>query len=341
MIEDEPYYLPDFCHLPRIAAVCVVAQLVVVLIFLAPSQNSLITATTFLFASAFAQWLALTAALVLCKSRRLVNGLRPILGYSVACVLPATITAFAAWLVFYLDRELAAGYFQGVNVWRFVSGIVLIVGMLCAVLLRYFYVREQWQNQVKAHAKASLQALQARINPHFLFNSMNTIAALVRKDPKTAEKAIEDLSDLFRAALGDENMHSSLADELQIAKQYLAIEQLRFGERLRMQWQLADDLPMHCRMPKLLLQPLLENAVVHGIALLAEGGEIVFSAKKDQDKLILQVRNPIATERSHTGHGHALDSVQRRIALYFGNGATLLKDVQNGIYSCTISIPYE
>jgi two-component system sensor histidine kinase AlgZ len=259
----------------------------------------------------------------------------------VACVLPATITALAAWLVFYLDRELAAGYFQGVNVWRFVSGIVLIVGMLCAVLLRYFYVREQWQNQVKEHAKASLQALQARINPHFLFNSMNTIAALVRKDPKTAEKAIEDLSDLFRAALGDENMHATLADELQIAKQYLAIEQLRFGERLRMQWQLADDLPMHCRMPRLLLQPLLENAVVHGIALLAEGGEIVFSAIKDQDKLILQVRNPMATERSHTGHGHALDSVQRRIALYFGNSATLVKDVQNGIYSCTISMPYE
>lgn len=340
MIDKEPY-LPDFCHLPRIAAVCGVAQLVVILIFLAPSESSLLTATSFILASAFAQWLALTAALVLCKSRHLVSGLRPILGYSVASVLPAIVTALAAWLVFYLDRALAAGYFQGVNVWRFVSGIVLIVGMLCAVLLRYFYVREQWQNQVKAHAKASLQALQARINPHFLFNSMNTIAALVRKDPKMAEKAIEDLSDLFRAALGDENTHSTLADELQIAKQYLAIEQLRFGERLRMQWNLSDDLPMHCRMPRLLLQPLLENAVVHGIALLAEGGEIVLSATKDKDKLILQVQNPVATENSHQGFGHALDSVQRRIALFFGNNASLTIDIQNGVYRCTISLPYE
>jgi two-component system sensor histidine kinase AlgZ len=170
---------------------------------------------------------------------------------------------------------------------------------------------------------------------------MNTIAALVRKDPKMAEKAIEDLSDLFRAALGDENTHSTLADELQIAKQYLAIEQLRFGERLRMQWNLADDLPMHCRMPRLLLQPLLENAVVHGIALLAEGGEIVFSAKKDKQKLLLQVQNPIASEGSHQGFGHALDSVQRRIALFFGNDATLTNDVRNGVYLCTISLPYE
>jgi two-component system sensor histidine kinase AlgZ len=341
MSEQKPYYLPDFCQLPRIAAVCGVAQVVVVLIFLAPSKNSLITGTTFLFASAFAQWLALTAALVLCKSRHLVNKLQPFLGYSVAAVLPATITALAAGLVFYLDRTLAAGYFKDVNVWRFVSGIVLIVGMLCAVLLRYFYVREQWQSQVKAHAKASLQALQARINPHFLFNSMNTIAALVRKDPKTAEKAIEDLSDLFRAALGDENTHSTLTDELHIAKQYLAIEQLRFGHRLRMQWQLADDLPMHCRMPRLLLQPLLENAVVHGIALFPDGGEIIFSAVKDKNKLLLQVRNPVTNEASNSGHGHALDSIQKRIALYYGNSATLTKEIQNGFYICTISIPYE
>lgn len=341
MTESKSLYLPDICLLPRIAAVCGVAQLVVVLIFLAPSKNSFISPTEFLFASAFAQWLALTTAIVLCKARVWVNRLQPILGFSVASVLPAVVTALASGLVFFLDNELATGYFRDLNALRFISGIALMVGMLCAVLLRYFYVQDQWQAQVQAHAKVSLQALQARINPHFLFNSMNTIAALVRKDPKTAEKAIEDLSDLFRAALGDENMHSTLADELQIAKQYLAIEQLRFGERLRMQWQLADDLPMHCRMPRLIVQPLLENAVGHGIALLPEGGEIIFRAKKDKVKLVIELRNPINSERSHVGHGHALESVRRRLELYFGASARLESYIQNGFYHCTISLPCE
>jgi two-component system, LytTR family, sensor histidine kinase AlgZ len=332
--------LPDFCRLPRIAAVCGVAQLAVVLVFLSPNQSPPGSWQGFLFVSAFAQWLALAAALSLCKSRSLLSRFRPVPAYFLAALIPALITAIAAWLVYFLDRELGYGLTRNMSVGRFTGGIAIMVALLCGVLLRYFYVLEQWQEQVKAHAKASLQALQARINPHFLFNSMNTIAALVRRDPKTAETAIEDLSDLFRAALGDEQTESTLAQELQIARQYLAIEQLRLGARLRIAWQLADDLPMHCKMPRLLLQPLFENAVAHGVALLPEGGRIDFSAGVDGKCLQFEIRNPLAVEHDRPGLGHAQLSVQQRLKLAFGAQANVSGQLHGDEYVCRLRIPY-
>lgn len=335
-----PATLPDFCRLPRIAAVCGVAQLAVVLLFLSPSRTQAASWQGFLFASAFAQWLALAAAVSLCKSRPVLNRFRPAVAYFLAALIPGLITAMAAWLIYFLDNEMAYGLTRGLGVGRFTGSIAVMVALLCGVLLRYFYVREQWQEQVKAHAKASLQALQARINPHFLFNSMNTIAALVRRDPKTAETAIEDLSDLFRAAFGDEQTESTLAQELQIARQYLAIEQLRLGSRLQMHWQLADDLPMHCRMPRLLLQPLLENAVAHGVALLPEGGRIDFAASRDADCLQFVIRNPIDMARDRPGLGHAQHSVQQRLGLMFGGQASVSGQVEGDQYVCRLRIPY-
>ncbi len=340
MSKNAPLYLPDFCQLPRIAAVCGIAQLAVILIFLVPSQHGQLNVATFLVTSAFAQWLGLTVAIVLCKSRGFVNSLPPFFALMVAAILPATVTGLAAGLVFYLDRQLATGYFPGMQMWRFISGISLIVAMLSVVLLRYFYVHDLWQAQVQAYAKASLQALQARINPHFLFNSMNTIAALVRKDAKTAETAIEDLSDLFRAALGDDHKESTLADELQIAKQYLAIEKLRLGERLHSEWQLEDNLPMHSKMPRLLLQPLFENAVIHGVALLPEGGCIQFTATKLEKFLQFEIRNPILMVNASPGLGHALHSVQERLRLVFGNQASISGQAHNNTYICTVQVPY-
>lgn len=335
-----PASLPDFCRLPRIAAVCGVAQLAVVLLFLSPNRAQMGSWQGFLFASAFAQWLALAAAVSLCKSRPVLNRFRPALAYFLAALIPGLITAMAAWLVYFLDNELAYGLTRGLGVGRFMASIAIMVALLCGVLLRYFYIREQWQEQVKAHAKASLQALQARINPHFLFNSMNTIAALVRKDPKTAETAIEDLSDLFRAALGDDHTESTLAQELQIARQYLAIEQLRLGPRLQMDWQLADDLPMHCKMPRLLLQPLLENAVAHGVALLPEGGCIVFAASREGGCLQFVIRNPVDMARDRPGLGHAQRSVQQRLGLVFGGQASVSGQVEGDQYVCRLRIPY-
>ena len=334
-------HLPDFCRLPRIAAVCGITQLAVILLFLSPLGVYPASLTSFLAASAFAQWLALASALLLCKAGPVLSRFSSPLSYALAATLSGMLSALAAWLVYVLDREFQYRALQHLHPAQFCLGTALMMALLSAVMLRYFYVRDQWRDQVRANAKASLQALQARINPHFLFNSMNTIAALVRRDPHTAESAIEDLSDLFRAALGDENAEATLAEELQIARQYLAIEQLRLGTRLRLDWQLAADLPMQIRMPRLTLQPLFENAVIHGIAGLPEGGEIEVVAKAADGRVQLTISNPLPPGNPTVGHGHALDSIRRRLALYYGAPASLTETTDNGRFSIQLGIPNE
>lgn len=341
MTTDSRSHLPDFCRLPRIAAVCGITQLAVILLFLSPLGVYPASLTSFLAASAFAQWLALASALLLCKAGPVLSCFSSPLSYALAATLSGMLSALAAWLVYVLDREFQYRALQHLHPAQFCLGTALMMALLSAVMLRYFYVRDQWRDQVRANAKASLQALQARINPHFLFNSMNTIAALVRRDPQTAEAAIEDLSDLFRAALGDENAEATLAEELQIARQYLAIEQLRLGARLRMDWRLAADLPMQIRMPRLTLQPLFENAVIHGIAGLPEGGEIEVVAKATDGCVQLTISNPLPPGNPTVGHGHALDSIRRRLALYYGAPASLTETTDNGRFSIQLEIPNE
>ena len=312
-----------------------------ILLFLSPLGVYPASLTSFLAASAFAQWLALASALLLCKAGPVLSRFSSPLSYALAATLSGMLSALAAWLVYVLDREFQYRALQHLHPAQFCLGTALMMALLSAVMLRYFYVRDQWRDQVRANAKASLQALQARINPHFLFNSMNTIAALVRRDPHTAESAIEDLSDLFRAALGDENAEATLAEELQIARQYLAIEQLRLGTRLRLDWQLAADLPMQIRMPRLTLQPLFENAVIHGIAGLPEGGEIEVVAKAADGRVQLTISNPLPPGNPTVGHGHALDSIRRRLALYYGAPASLTETTDNGRFSIQLGIPNE
>lgn len=333
--------LPDFCRPPRIAAVCGITQLAVVLLFLSPLGVHPGGLTTFLAASAFAQWLALSAAVLLCRLGPALAGLPLPLASAVAATSVGTVSALAAWLLYVLDRELQYRALQHLGAVQFSLGTALMMALLCAVMLRYFYVREQWQAQVKANAAAALQALQARINPHFLFNSMNTIAALVRKDAATAERAIEDLSDLFRAALGDERADASLAEELQVVRQYLAIEQLRLGARLRVDWHLTEDLPLQCRLPRLLLQPLFENAVLHGIAPRPEGGEIRVTAETADGRLRLRLCNPLplADEPAGAGHGHALASVTRRLELYYGGRARLQSAREDSRFVTRLELP--
>src|SRR5690606_35053040 len=156
-----------------------------------------------------------------------------------------------------LDRELGLDMTvaEGFGL-RFALSCTAIAALLAAALLRYFYIQQQWTSQVFAHARAEVQALQARMRPHFLFNSMNSIASLVRRDPDTAQRAVEDLADLFRAALGAGQGDSTLQEELSLLRRYLAIEALRLGERLRVDWQLEDELPLDLSLPRLLLQPL-------------------------------------------------------------------------------------
>jgi two-component system sensor histidine kinase AlgZ len=193
-----------------------------------------------------------------------------------------------------------------------------VCAIAAGLALRYFYVAHQWQANVEAEAQSRVRALQARIRPHFLFNSMNTIASLTRSEPRLAEQAIGDLSDLFRASLREHRERIPLAHEIEIARAYERVERLRLGPRLAVDWQ-VDGLPMDAPVPALMLQPLLENAVYHGIEPLEKGGTIRVAGRLDGRRVTLTIDNPVAPRvvARRTGHRIGLENVRQRLELMF------------------------
>lgn len=340
-------WFPDFCRLPRIAAVLAIAELVTVVVGLAPTQDPRWSLGEFGAASAFSLWLGLTIAIAYCKVGPLFEPLPRPIGVLSALAVPVVIAAFGAFAIQQIDLGLGTHLtLPESQRTRFIASIALLSMLISALSLRYFYVAEQWRARLQAVAKAEVDALQARIRPHFLFNSMNTIAALVRSDPRTAERAVEDLSELFRAALGAQG-ESSLGEEIHLAQRYLAIEELRLGDRLGVDWDVAPDAPMTLRLPRLVLQPLLENAVVHGIARLPQGGRIrIAIVPAAGHRLRIEIANPAPLPGAPgpgpvaaAGNRHAQESIEQRLAYHFGVGVTL-RQVQDGDeYRCTIELP--
>jgi two-component system sensor histidine kinase AlgZ len=213
--------------------------------------------------------------------------------------------------------------------------------VVAAIVLRYLYVQFQWRQKHKAEATARIQALQARIRPHFLFNSMNTIAALTRSDPVAAESAIEDLSDLFRASLNNSNGQTMLGDELKLARRYLNIESLRLGERLAVNWDMGDVSMQHA-VPPLILQPLLENAIYHGIEPLPAGGTITVTGRENAQGLTITISNPVATggrASQHKGNQIAQENIRQRLQIAYGSEAGLENRQHEGTHSVVLTIP--
>ena len=178
------------------------------------------------------------------------------------------------------------------NHWTFVVRNVFIALVVTALALRYFYITHEWRHNVELQAKARVHALQARIRPHFLFNSMNTIAALTRSNPARAEEAVQDLADLFRANLSEKRNQIPLSDEIDVARTYQRMEQLRLGDRLRVEWKI-DSLPREALVPGLTLQPLLENAIYHGIEPRQDGGVVTVVGEFNKGMITIVVRNPL------------------------------------------------
>jgi two-component system sensor histidine kinase AlgZ len=207
------------------------------------------------------------------------------------------------------------------------------------ILLMYF----RWRSQVLSRAlhDARLQVLRARIRPHFLFNTINAVLSVVRAQPKQAETALEDMSDLFRMAMGEEHDLVPLSQEMQLCKQYLALEQLRIGERLQADWQ-TNDVPDDVMIPPLLLQPLLENAVYHGIESLPQGGVITVALRRNGDELLIEVENPCARRavEPHPGNRIALQNIRERLALLFDVEASYRVERGDDRYRVEIVMPY-
>ncbi len=169
---------------------------------------------------------------------------------------------------------------------------------------------------------------------------MNTIASLTRTDPRRAEEAVEDLSDLLRANLGGSKDRSSLKQELETAAIYQRIEKLRLGDRLNVRWDIGD-LPMRARIPSLTIQPLLENAIYHGIELLPNGGEVVIHGEKKGDRLTLEITNPVAESPSNRKHGNqmALANIRQRFELAYGNRANVEVEDSADRFSVRLEFP--
>lgn len=213
--------------------------------------------------------------------------------------------------------------------------ILILAGAMVAALLLYFELRSRAISPTLAEAR--LVALNARIRPHFLFNSLNAVLSLIRTRPQQAEAALESLSDLFRAAMHDPAQLISLRDEVDLGRQYLSLEQLRLGERLAVDWQI-DPLLLDQPIPPLILQPLLENAIHHGIEPAPLGGVIEIAIDRQGSELRLLVANPLAGQ-AVPGNQMALANIRERLALYYDLEARLETTVTDKRYQVCIVLP--
>lgn len=216
---------------------------------------------------------------------------------------------------------------------------LFFVFVLTAITLYYFNLHQRAYSP--AVVEARLQALQARIRPHFLFNSINAVLSLIRSQPKQAETALEDMADLFRVLMADNRDLVPLAQEIALCRQYLALEKLRLDERLIIQWQI-DDMPPDALIPPLVLQPLLENAVYHGIEPLAAGGTITIQIYTKRNEVHLVLSNPYSTQNNHhNGNKMALKNIKERLTLHFDLEANLKSKQSNGEYQVHITLPHQ
>ena len=328
--------LPDFCSLPVIFALLVIGALTATVVWLASSGVSW---SGYCLCVSFIEWLMLVLSVTLCKLRPWLQQLPGTLSYVGTWLWILLMVAPASALVHWLAISLPIEAMLRTSSFAFVRNSVLIAALLGAAVLRYFYVLAQWQVRLETVSRAQVDALQARIRPHFLFNSMNTVAALVRVDPDAAERTVEDLSELFRAALGQhQSRDGTMADELALVDRYLAIEQLRLGDRLRVQREL-DALPGDYPLPRLLLQPLVENAVRHGIQPSREGGEIVLRGYRQDKFLMIDIENTLAPTPSEPGTGHGLDNVRQRVAYRYGQRARVEAGERDGRFCVRVQLP--
>jgi two-component system sensor histidine kinase AlgZ len=212
-----------------------------------------------------------------------------------------------------------------------------LAGTVLAAMV-FQWLRLRAQAQLPAETTAKLAELQSRIRPHFLFNTLNTALSLVRLDPARAEVVLEDLAELFRVALTDTGESTSLAEEVELAQRYLAIEQVRFGERLQVSWELDDDAGT-ARVPPLLLQPLVENAVRHGVEPSADGGIIRVRTRVKLGRAVVSIANTVPRQPSQPGNGIALRNVHERVRLMHDVAAQFDARLDGNVFRVQIVVP--
>ena len=283
------------------------------------------------------QWIALLTLGGLFLLRRPLGLIRPPRVAYMAVILLLLNT----WLVGSLGWLLMRGIWP-VTEDGWLSQLLRLTGIALAVgILGLAAFRNHWRvRQLAVRAKqAELESLQARIRPHFLFNTLNTGVALVRRHPEEVERLLLDLADLFRAALAGPR-EISLEDELALARRYLEIEALRFGDRLSVHWQLPAVIPA-VTVPALSIQPLVENAIRHGVELVPGGGDVEISVSTTPGNVVVRISNPMPRTDAHAHHGHrvGLNASQVRIGALTDGRGSVQTHVVDGRYVATVRLP--
>jgi len=340
---EESVFLPDLCTIRLVFVVILLAELLAFILVINPNRNLSINWLQLSLVSLFIQWCALTSSAVLCMLRKTLGKFTD----SFAGFLSYSIILFIVYAISEITYfALAIPAWEYINQTRisFLLHNLFISALISGPVLRYFYIQHQWKLKITSESKARFAALQARIHPHFLFNSLNTIASLTRSKPELAETAVENLSDLFRISLRDNETPHTLKEECSLCQRYIEIETLRLGERITVNWQITD-LPDDALLPPLTLQPLLENAIYHGIEPLTDGGTIIIKGLLTKNNLLhkeieIEISNPVASNHTQHGNQMALDNIRQRLQNFYNNKATLGTQQTDSTFTLSLTFPY-
>ena len=344
-VQPPQLYLPDFCRARAVLAIVIICELTALVLALARNQAALGFWPDLARTSMFLLWIGLFGAGMLCVLRSYLNRMSLPRGSAIVLLLTAVLVAIISSVAYWIGSHAGwadDGAILPEDHWTFLVRNVAITLVVTAVALRYFYVTHEWRHNVELQAKARVHALQARIRPHFLFNSMNTIAALTRSNPARAEEAVQDLADLFRANLSEKRNQTPLSDEFDVARTYQRMEQLRLGDRLRVEWK-VDSLPRDALVPGLMLQPLLENAIYHGIEPRPNGGVVTVVGEFNKGMITIVVRNPLpaANVTMREGNRLALANIKERMDLMYEDRATVKSGRFDEEYIVTLRFPFQ
>ena len=336
MPETHPY-IPDGCNAGTVLRIGVGVNVALAVVVLgARSSDSGPAAqqfsAAFLELAAVVEPTTLFTLLAWCLLRRLRLVRPPALQRAVAWLVPA----FTAVLVNRLTLGSGGGMSLGMRPDLLAGGLGLLGG---AFSQHYLELRAQAFSPAIDEAK--FQALQSRIRPHFFFNSLNAVLAVIREDPLRAEHMLESVAELFRAVMGDVKRLVPLEQELELCRRYVEIEQTRLGERLKIQWNIGAVHP-RVRVPQLLLQPIIENAVRYGAERQAGVCDIEVRVRQQGFKLEIFVSNPIAREPvQREGNQIGLNNIRGRLALIYDLEASLETRVRRERFELTLALPVE
>ena len=328
--------IPDCCNAGVILRVLAGVNLTVVIAMLMHDLPRLTGLSAFVDASTLIELACFVSLLTLCAVRR--HALPwPMYLQRAMCALVPALSTLVLWRVEQRFEWMFGGIAQ-----PSLLGSMLVAALYGAFFQHYFELRAKAFSP--ALGEAQLQVLQARIRPHFLFNSLNAVLSLIRSEPRRAEAALEDLADLFRVLMRDARSLTSLYDELHLCRQYLSIEKIRIGDRLDVEWDTSaihDDVLKLAQVPSLLLQPLLENAVYHGVEQRSEPAKIRIIVRRARDEIHITISNPYQRQESvSTGNHMALDNIRRRLVLLYDVEAEMKTVIANGCFEVRLVIPY-